>query len=278
MIIGIAYLLVLASVPLARGRLSALADLPLRQARRSRSRRSRSRSWSSRSCRPATTRSTRPSIWLSYVLLGAFAFANRRIVGVPIIALGGLLNFIAIAANGGVMPTSADAVESVGHAARRGRVHQLARDRRREAPVPRRRLRHAGLAAAAQRLQHRRRRSCCVGVFVLVHVACGSRIVPRRWSPRARGGLMFRAALLRSARAALLRRARAVLPRHGPRATSPCRCSPTTASTRRGRSPPSCCPTCCRRSCSARCSARSSTGSAGARARSSPTSCAASRS
>ncbi len=41
---------------------------------------------------------------------------------------------------------------------------------------------------------------------------------------------MFRAALVRSARAALLRRARPVLPRHRARATSRCRCSPTTAS------------------------------------------------
>ena len=105
MIIGLAYLLVLASVPLARGRLTALADLPLRRPGARRSRRSCSRSWSSRSC-PTGDHTIHTTLHLaSYFLLGAFAFANRRIVGVPIIALGGLLNFIAIAANGGVMPT-----------------------------------------------------------------------------------------------------------------------------------------------------------------------------
>ena len=56
----------------------------------------------------------------SYVLLGAFAFANRRIVGVPLVALGGLLNFIAITANGGVMPASRNAIASLPHVAAKG--------------------------------------------------------------------------------------------------------------------------------------------------------------
>src|SRR5262249_60901770 len=56
----------------------------------------------------------------SYVLLGLFAWANRRIVGVPIIAVGGLCNFVAIAANGGVMPASRDAIASLAHTTAEG--------------------------------------------------------------------------------------------------------------------------------------------------------------
>src|ERR1700754_1890530 len=105
MIIGLAYLLVLASVPLARGRLGALADLPLRMP---------SLAIAAIliqivviSVLPTGDHTIHTTLHLaSYGLLGAFAFANRRIGGVPIIALGGLSNFVAIAANGGVMPTA----------------------------------------------------------------------------------------------------------------------------------------------------------------------------
>src|SRR5689334_22829221 len=108
MIIGLAYLLVLLSVPVARGRLGALADLPLRKP---------GLALAAIliqvvviSILPSADQTLHTSLHLfSYVLLGAFAFANRRITGVPIIALGGLSNFIAIAANGGVMPTSKSA-------------------------------------------------------------------------------------------------------------------------------------------------------------------------
>jgi hypothetical protein len=41
---------------------------------------------------------------VSYLVLGAFCWSNRRIPGMPIVLLGGALNFIAIVANGGVMP------------------------------------------------------------------------------------------------------------------------------------------------------------------------------
>ena len=156
MIIGLAYLLVLASVPLARGRLSALADLPLR------------RPWLVLaaiviqilviSVLPAGDHTIHTTLHIaSYFLLGAFAFANRHIVGVPIIALGGLLNFIAISANGGVMPADPDAIASLARSLPEGEFANSQVAPRREAPVPRRRLRHARLLAAAQRLQHRRR-------------------------------------------------------------------------------------------------------------------------
>lgn len=104
MLLGVVFLIVVVSVPLARGRLSALGELELR--------------------RPGLAvagiaaqvvivsivpEGLGPAArWLhlsSYALLGACVWANRRIPGVPLIALGGLLNVIAISANGGVMPT-----------------------------------------------------------------------------------------------------------------------------------------------------------------------------
>src|SRR4051794_29233745 len=100
MILGLAYLLCLLSVPLARGRLSALADVQLRK--------------------PGLAGAaigiqvvivsilpgslgpfSEPLHVVSYVLLGAFAWLNRRLTGLPIIALGGLSNFLCITVNGG---------------------------------------------------------------------------------------------------------------------------------------------------------------------------------
>src|SRR5689334_12358059 len=108
MIIGLAYLLVLLSVPVARGRLGALADLPLRKPGLALA--AIAIQILVISILPTGDHTIHTSLHLfSYVLLGAFAFANRRITGVPIIALGGLSNFIAIAANGGVMPTAESA-------------------------------------------------------------------------------------------------------------------------------------------------------------------------
>jgi hypothetical protein len=54
----------------------------------------------------------------SYALLGAFGWANRRVVGVPVVLAGGALNVAAIVANGGVMPTDpAVAAVAANHAA-----------------------------------------------------------------------------------------------------------------------------------------------------------------
>src|SRR3954453_24065962 len=112
MIIGLAYLVVLLSVQLARGRLSALADLPLRAP---------ALALAAIviqivviSILPAGDHTIHTSLHLfSYALLGAFAFANRRLTGVPIVAVGGLSNFLAIAANGGVMPPAPSAPRSI---------------------------------------------------------------------------------------------------------------------------------------------------------------------
>ena len=48
----------------------------------------------------------------SYVLAAGFVIANRRVPGVALMGLGGALNFLAIAANGGVMPASPSALRA----------------------------------------------------------------------------------------------------------------------------------------------------------------------
>jgi hypothetical protein len=172
MIIGLAYLLVLASVPLARGRITALADLKLR--------------------RPGlaigaialqvlvisiiptgddhTFHTT--AHMASYFLLGAFAWSNRRVVGVPIIALGGFCNFLAIAANGGVMPADPDAIASLYKQVGEGEFanSQVLEDPKLSLPL------HNVFSIGDGIL--------LIGVFVLVHAACGSRIIPRRFQGR----------------------------------------------------------------------------------------------
>jgi MFS family permease len=50
----------------------------------------------------------------SYLLVGAFVWANRAVPWLWLAGVGGALNFIAIAANGGTMPASAAALRSAG--------------------------------------------------------------------------------------------------------------------------------------------------------------------
>jgi hypothetical protein len=51
---------------------------------------------------------------VSYLLAAAFLVVNRRIVGLWVIALGALLNAIAIFSNNGVMPASEGALRAAG--------------------------------------------------------------------------------------------------------------------------------------------------------------------
>ncbi len=51
---------------------------------------------------------------VSYGFAFWFAWANRHIVGVAVMVVGGLANLAAIAANGGVMPASAAALRAAG--------------------------------------------------------------------------------------------------------------------------------------------------------------------
>lgn len=66
--------------------------------------------------------STEPAVaswlWLvSYGFLIVAAVVNREIAGVPIVALGMLLNLAAIVANGGTMPVSSSAMHEAGRTA-----------------------------------------------------------------------------------------------------------------------------------------------------------------
>jgi hypothetical protein len=178
MILGIVFLLCLASVPLARGGLTALADLKLR------------RPWLALagigvqiliiSVLPSGTAGFHEAIhMLSYALLGAFAWSNRRIPGVPLIMLGGLLNFIAIAANGGVMPADPDLALHVAREAGEGFVNSGA--------VENPRLLFLGDVFATPEswplynVYSVGDLAIVLGVLVLLHGVCRSRLVPRRW-------------------------------------------------------------------------------------------------
>jgi hypothetical protein len=63
---------------------------------------------------------------LSYGLAAAFVAANLRLPGMPVMAAGGLLNLIAIAANGGTMPASAGAMRAAGLSAGAGFANSAA--------------------------------------------------------------------------------------------------------------------------------------------------------
>jgi hypothetical protein len=113
MLIGIIFLLALASVPLAGGRLSALAELRFRApallvgailAR-----------VLIVSVLPQGSATLHSVVHVaSYVLVAMWIVANRRIPWVWLVALGGASNFIAIAANGGIMPADPDALAAAG--------------------------------------------------------------------------------------------------------------------------------------------------------------------
>jgi hypothetical protein len=114
MLIGVLFLLCLASVPLARGQLGALAELELRA------------TWLLLaglgaqilviSVFPDGAGALHTGVHLgSYACIAGFVAANWA--GVPflwLIALGGALNLAAIAANGGVMPAAPDALAAAG--------------------------------------------------------------------------------------------------------------------------------------------------------------------
>ncbi len=176
MILGLVFIACLLTVPLARGRLTALADLQLRK------------SWLAVagigvqiliiSVLPGGTAGLHEVIHMfSYALLGAFVWFNRGIRGVPLIMAGGLLNFIAIAANGGVMPADPDLAMHVAGA--EGFVNAGA--------VADPNLLFLGDVFATPgwvplyNVYSVGDATIVLGVFVLLHAVCGTRLVPRRW-------------------------------------------------------------------------------------------------
>jgi hypothetical protein len=102
-----------ASVPLAGGRLGRLAELDLRAV------------WTvvlALAIQVGITSVARGGSHTVHVLLHFasyglavwFLIANRRLSGMPLLALGAGLNVLAISANGGVMPASATAIRIAG--------------------------------------------------------------------------------------------------------------------------------------------------------------------
>ena len=102
----------------------------------------------------------------------------------PIAALGGLSNFVAIVANGGVMPADRHAIASLAHTTAKG-------DFANSQVLAHPRLQFLGdvFATPASWPLHNVFSVgdivLVLGVAVLVHVACGSRLVPRRFAGRA---------------------------------------------------------------------------------------------
>ena len=176
MILGLVFIACVLSVPLARGRLSALGDLRLR------------RGWLALagigvqiliiSVFPNVPEAVSEAVHMfSYALLGAFAWSNRRIPGVPVILAGGVLNFIAIAANGGVMPADPEiAVKMAGEGGFQNSggmadPHLLFLGDIFATPAwfPLYNVYSVGDAVIV------------LGVLTLLHAVCGTRLVPRRW-------------------------------------------------------------------------------------------------
>ncbi len=178
MILGLVFLACLFTVPLARGRLTALADLKLR------------RPWLAIagigvqiviiSVLPSGTAGLHEAVHMgSYVLLGAFAWSNRSVPGVLLIMLGGLLNFVAIAANGGVMPADPELALHVAREAGEGFVNSGA--------IAHPHLLFLGDVFATPEswplynVYSVGDITIVLGVLVLLHGVCRSRLVPRRW-------------------------------------------------------------------------------------------------
>jgi hypothetical protein len=113
MLLVIAALLCIASVPLAGGRLSRLAELDVKAV------------WTVLAA--AAVQVVVTSLWRdanygvnlalhagSYGLVIWFLVANRRLAGMPLLSAGVALNTLAIAMNGGVMPATRSALAIAG--------------------------------------------------------------------------------------------------------------------------------------------------------------------
>ncbi|MEA2311260.1 MAG: hypothetical protein QOE28_1228 [Solirubrobacteraceae bacterium] len=116
MLLVYAALLILATVPLAGGRLGALADVPLRGAALV------ALALGTQvlivSVIPGAGQGSFRMVHVAtYAALAGFVWLNRRLPGVRLVALGALANAAAIVANGGVMPAAPGALAAAGLAA-----------------------------------------------------------------------------------------------------------------------------------------------------------------
>jgi uncharacterized protein DUF5317 len=113
MLIGLVFLALLATVPLAGGRVAALAELQFR---------AKGLLIGAIAAQvlivsifPDGSATFHNTVHIAtYVVVAVFVAANRRIPWVWLVALGGALNFTAILANGGVMPASPRALQGAG--------------------------------------------------------------------------------------------------------------------------------------------------------------------
>jgi hypothetical protein len=125
---------------------------------------------------------------LSYALVGGFVVANRRIPFIWAMALGGTLNFIAIAANHGVMPASPRALATAG-------IVQDAADFSNSTAVASPQLSALGdvfavpAAWPASNVFSVGDVLLLAGAFLCLHAICGSRLALRRpgRTPRSAG-------------------------------------------------------------------------------------------
>ena len=122
---------------------------------------------------------------LSYGFAALFVYANIRLPGVLLIALGGLLNLIAIVANGGVMPASRAAQRSAG-------IVQSDDGFANSAALEDPELLFLGdVFAIPDSVPYLDNVFSigdvliAVGAFVLIHGVCGSRLIPR-WAGGSR--------------------------------------------------------------------------------------------
>jgi hypothetical protein len=176
MLLVITAIALLVTVPLAGGRLSALAEIRPRAI------------WAvllAAAIQVAITQMAGGSHALhaalhvlSYVLDAYFVFANRRLTGIPVVALGAALNVLAITTNRGVMPASTSALRISGIAERAGFDNSAA-------------LAHPHLAFLGDiipvpgpwpigNVLSIGDLIIFIGAAVVLHVACGSRLRPRR--------------------------------------------------------------------------------------------------
>jgi Family of unknown function (DUF5317) len=118
----------------------------------------------------------------SYAFAAWFLIANRRLIGISIVALGAGLNVLVIALNGGVMPAGATALRIAGIDTRGGFANSAAVAHPHLAllgdviPVPG--PWPIGNVLSVGDL------IIFVGAFVMLHRACGSKLAPR-WPLRA---------------------------------------------------------------------------------------------
>ena len=122
-----------------------------------------------------------PIHFLSYAFAAVFVWMNRSIPGMVIVALGALCNFIAIAANGGVMPASPAAQRSAGI------VHETGEFANSAALEDPNLLFFGDVFAIPDSVPYLDNVFSvgdvliALGIFVLIHGVCGSRLVPDRF-------------------------------------------------------------------------------------------------